>query len=93
MKYIHLLGMAVVDKVTGFAGIVTSVGYDLYGCVQVVVTPVMKDGKREDSCWFDAHRLEVVGTKPVMEVPDFSSKPVSEAKDKGPADKPPMSRY
>ena len=40
-------------------------------CVQSIVTPEVKDGKLEDSRWFDTKRLEVLDTTPVMDVPTF----------------------
>lgn len=86
MKDIYLLGLKVRDQVTGFEGVVTSIGYDLYGCIQAVVTPEFKNGKREDSGWFDTKRLVVLSKTPVMQVPDF----VTVA---GPEQKPPLERY
>lgn len=72
VKDMKLLGLRVCDLVTGFTGIVSSISYDLYGCVQAVVTPgVSKDGKAEDGRWFDTKRLTVLDPKPVMEVPCF----------------------
>lgn len=71
---IDLLGMLAVDKVSGFEGVVTSVSFDLFGCVQCVLSPpAQKDGKLEDSRWFDVHRLEIKSTKRVLEVPDFKA--------------------
>lgn len=82
MLYMDLLGKKGTDTVTGFKGIVTSVGYDLYGCVQVILCPeATKEGKLEDSRWFDAKRIVVTG-KPVMDVPNF------EIKEKGEEDGP-----
>jgi len=37
-KHIEFLGKTVVDKVTNFKGAVTSICFDLYGCVQVILT-------------------------------------------------------
>ena len=49
-----LLGLKVRDRVTGFEGIASTIGFDLYGCVQALVTPEMdKEGKLADSRWFD----------------------------------------
>jgi len=77
-----LLGLRVKDRVTGFKGVVSSIAFDLYGCVQAVVNPGMgKDGKLGDSAWHDVARLQVIDKKPVMPVPDFEYK-------KGPAEKP-----
>jgi len=69
MKYLNLLGLKVRDKVTNFEGIVTSVSYDLYGCIQTVVTPQIKDEQKESeskSRWFDAQRLKIIDNNPVM---------------------------
>ena len=70
LKDLKLLGFPVRDRVTGFEGIVSSVGFDLYGCVMAIVTPLVdKDKKQGEHHWFDTKRLEVTGDKPVMEVP------------------------
>ena len=82
---LSLLGKKATDKVTGFEGIVTSVCFDLYGCIQCIVCPsVGKDTKLGDSHWFDSKRLKISG-KPVMEVPIFDSVPGPEAKPAFPA--------
>ena len=87
-KHLGYLGLKVRDKVTGFKGTVTSVGFDLYGCVQVIVNPGLdKSGKPGESLWFDIARLEKTSMKPVMEVPNFDFGPVAEGL-KGPAEKP-----
>lgn len=65
-EYLELLGFKVRDVVTGFSGTVTSVSFDLYGCVQAIVSPEFKDGKIGDSHWFDLKRLKVESADPVM---------------------------
>ena len=86
--HLNLLGMRVQDRVTGFTGVVSSVGFDLYGCVQAIVNPgADKTGKLQDSQWFDVGRLKMLGTKPVMDRPNFDFGPSAEGK-KGPAEKP-----
>ena len=88
MKHIEILGFKVKDKVTGIKGVATTVSFDLYGCIQVVISrEVDKDGKTLDSRWFDINRLEVSGKTRVMEPPNFDFGPVSEGK-KGAAEKP-----
>jgi hypothetical protein len=83
-----MLGLKVEDKVTGYKGIVCSVGFDLYGCIQVIVNPgIDKDGKFQESSWLDISRLKVIDKKPVMDRPNFEFGPVAEGK-KGPAEKP-----
>lgn len=76
------------DKVTGFSGIVASVGFDLYGCIQAIVNPGLdKDGKMKDSVWFDVGRLEKTGGNRVMSPPDFEDGQQAQGL-QGPAEKP-----
>lgn len=83
-KHIGLLGLRVRDKVTGFEGVVTTVGFELYGCVQAVVHPGLdKDGKARDSTWFDVSRLTILSDTPVMDVPNFVSVPVARGEQGG----------
>lgn len=74
MKDFNLLGLKVKDRVTGCTGVVTSISYDLYGCVQAIVTPFAdKDGQHKDSRWYDTKRLIVLDQTPVMAVPSFDT--------------------
>ena len=83
-KHLELLGRQVKDKVTGFVGVVESICFDLYGCVQAVVRQkVGKDGKQMDAHYFDVKRLDPVGAR-VMPKPAFG--PVGT--EAGPAQKP-----
>lgn len=87
-RHLDLLGMKVEDKVTGFSGVVTSVSFDLYGCIQAIINPGSdKDGKIMESHWFDVSRLVVKGDYPVMRRPNFQVGPVAEG-DQGAAEKP-----
>lgn len=87
-KHLKLLGIVVEDKVTGFKGTVTSIAFDLFGCIQAIVTPFAgKEGKVEDSRWFDVQRLIIKKKNPVMDMPDFGSVKIAEGK-KGPIEKP-----
>jgi hypothetical protein len=82
---IALLGLKARDRVTGFAGVISSVTFDLYGCVQAIVTPpVGKDGKTCESNWFDIKRLET--SRRVMGVPDFGGTKFGD--EKGAAERP-----
>lgn len=86
-KHLGLLGHAVEDRVSGFSGIVASVSFDLYGCIQLVVTPrVGADGKNGDSQWFDVSRLRVLDGDPVMPTPNYEYGPVARG-EHGPASK------
>ena len=86
-KHMDLLGLNVRDKVTGFEGVVNSISFDLFGCVQAVVAPKVNEGKIGDSHWFDVSRLQVLSDTPVMDTPDFEKGYIAEGL-KGPADKP-----
>lgn len=88
-KTIQLLGRCGKDKVTGFVGVITSVGFDLFGCIQVVLSPQVRDGKTEDGRWFDVQRIELTSESRVMPVPAFSAVATEPEKYKhGAADKP-----
>ncbi len=65
--YRELLGHKVRDRVTDLEGTVTSVAFDLYGCVSAWVTPPFdKKGNKSDGGWLDAKRLVVLSKQPVM---------------------------
>lgn len=87
-SHFDLLGYEVKDAVTGYTGVVTSLSFDLYGCIQGVVTPPMdKDKKIDNGNWFDVTRLVVLSKKPVMPLPNFSEGYIAEGK-KGCSQKP-----
>jgi hypothetical protein len=87
-NHIKLLGLKVKDRVTGFRGVVTTISFDLYGCIQAVVHPGLgKDKKLGDCQWFDVNRLAVESHVPVMDRPDFVSGLQAEGK-QGAAEKP-----
>lgn len=80
-EHLDLLGYVVRDKVTGFAGVVTSVTFDLFGCVQALVSPMAgKDNKMPEREWFDTKRLAQVSNKQVMPAPTFEAIPGGENK-------------
>jgi hypothetical protein len=83
-----LLGLKVKDQVTGMTGVVASISFDLYGCVQAVLNPGLdKDGKLKDQHYFDVSRLKILDKKPVMQPPDYDYGPVAEGL-QGAAEKP-----
>ena len=73
-RHLSLLGKKVRDRVTQLDGIVESVSFDLYGCVQASFrrSGVDKDGKLYEGYWFDVKRLVVTDDTAVMDVPNFS---------------------
>ena len=81
-KHLCLLGLKVKDKVSGFEGVVQSISFDLFGCIQADVRAacVDKDGKLKDGYWFDVTRLHVLSRKPVMDIPDFDMGYISEGR-------------
>lgn len=92
VNHLQILGLPVRDRVTKFKGTASSVVYDLYGCIQVSITPeIDKDGKAGEIRWYDVARLEVLGTKSIVPLPDYSKGYVAEGR-KGPNEsRPPMS--
>jgi len=88
-KHLDLLGHKVQDKVSDFNGIVISMSFDLYGCIQADVRPTEldKDGKMRIGSWLDVNRLEVLSKKPIMNPPNFKWGEIAEGK-KGPAKLP-----
>lgn len=93
MKELEILGYHVRDKVTQFEGIADSVAFDLYGCVQVSVTPPHTDPSKDKpkGYWHDFARLVKLTDVRVMEPPiDWlcAAEEKQLAVPKGPAEKP-----
>jgi len=88
-RSLALLGTVMKDRVTGFTGMVSSVSFDAYGCVQCVLTPPKKkDGTLGDGHWFDVKRLQPVGAKQLrLMAPNFDKAFGDEG---GAAEKPAM---
>lgn len=86
-KHLNYLGRKAKDRVTGFAGVVSSVSFDLYGCIQAAVTPpVDEKGALPDGRWFDIQRLELADADRVMPLPTWVAEPAKHVH--GPAEKP-----
>ena len=89
-KYFEVFGRKVRDVVTGFEGTCTSIGFDLYGCVQAVITPSMNEKKEiPDGRWLDIARIVVLDKQPVMPLPTFAAVETVH----GPAEKPRHPRW
>lgn len=83
-KHMSILGKSVKDRVTGKTGVATSIAFDLYGCIQVILTPKAdKENKTGDGHWYDIRRLEITDNVPVMAIPDFDLGYISEGKKGG----------
>lgn len=98
-EVLGMLGKRARDRVTGFEGVIASACFDLYGCVQLTLTPPVKPETMGDKDagygrWFDASRIEITDHNRVMEVPggfeSYYAKPASQVR--GPAEKPPRER-
>lgn len=79
MNNAHLsyLGFTAKDKVTGFEGVITSISFDLYGCIQAIVTP--RNHKKGQGRWFDVARLEIFeDAGRVLEPPIFADGPFAD---------------
>lgn len=86
-RHLSLLGRTATDKVTKFRGTVTTISFDLYGCVQAIVTPPVGEKlELRDGRWFDVCRLHVYGER-CMEPPNFEEGPEARG-EKGGYDKP-----
>ena len=83
-KHFKLLGLPVRDKITNKEGIVVSLSFDLYGCIQVLITT---QGNAAQSHWIDVNRVTVLSKKVAMDRPDYTKHLISDGK-KGPAIKP-----
>lgn len=71
-EYFKLLGHEVKDKVSEIRGVVNSIGFDLFGCIQAEVRPIKLNHEGKLSgFWLDISRLEILTDKPLMEPPDF----------------------
>ena len=85
-QYMRFLGENVRDKLTGIKGTATSISFDLYGCVQVIIKQrADKDGKVPESFWHDVKRLEILPGEHIIPVPNFGliptgTEPGSESK-------------
>ena len=88
-KHLDLLGHKVKDRMSDLEGVVISISFDLYGCIQADVRPTTldKDGYIKNGMWLDVSRIKILSTKPEMEQPNFEWGKVAEGK-KGPANLP-----
>ena len=86
-NHITMLGLQVEDAVTGFRGVVTTISFDLYGCIQAIVTPpIGDDDDMKEGKWFDITRLNIKDGIHIMSIPDFNKGYVAQGK-KGCAEK------
>ena len=80
-QHFKMLGQKAHDVVTGFSGVVTSLSFDLYGCVQVIITPSIDDkGIVQNGNWFDVGRVQLLSIEPVMPIPNFDSGYIAEGR-------------
>jgi hypothetical protein len=84
-KALGLLGSRQRDLVTGLTGVITSVSFDINGCIQVAIKPPAENGKMMDGCWIDVDRIEENGTRAF---PAFPFLERERERVPGPAEKP-----
>ena len=89
---IDILGYEVKDVITGINGVATSMSFDLYGCVQILVRPGMKENEKglPEAHWFDLNRVKITKKKRIMKPIDFRSYPTMKVP--GPENKPPCGK-
>ena len=86
-EYLALLGKSGRDRISGYAGTIVAVSFDLFGCAQVILKPpIDKDGKLDTGHFFDVNRIEITDHARKMPVPNYPALPEQHAH--GPADKP-----
>lgn len=64
------LGYKLRDSITGFEGVVVGRGDHITGCNTYGLQPGAKDGKYEESRWFDENRLTVIDADVTRALPD-----------------------
>jgi len=93
MRYndvIEMLGSEAKDKITKQNGVISSIAFDLYGCIQVLLTPLKVENNHDIKVhgWFDINRMVITKKRKIMNHPSFENK-YSELKDvSGPSEKP-----
>lgn len=87
-KFFDLLGLVGMDRVTGIKGVIESLDFDLYGCVQVLINQgADESGKMKEKYWMDVRRIKILDANPVMEQPNFEYEYQADVK-QGAAGKP-----
>lgn len=67
-KHLGLLGFKIEDKVTGLKGVVTSISFDLYGCIQALIVPTSGNTAEVFApVWLDVARLKPKSKKPIIQ--------------------------
>jgi len=67
---VNILGRYARDKITGIFGPITSVSFDLNGCVQCIINRGLdKDGKPYEGYWMDIQRMDLEPSDPIMPLP------------------------
>lgn len=70
LENIELLGKKVVDKMSGAKGVITSISFDLSGCIQGTITS--QSGKTPElSFWYDIKQFKVISKIPIVEPPNY----------------------
>ena len=73
--HLGLLGYRCRDLLTRFEGVVTSISFDVNGCVQALVLAGHDDKGGRISSWFDTKSLEKISHGPLVRQPNFIDVP------------------
>ncbi len=63
LQYVEQLGYEARDKITGLKGVITSVSFDVSGCIQYLLLLKPSEGKYPESYWLDVNRIEIFKKK------------------------------
>lgn len=95
LSHFTLLGKKGRDRVTGMTGVISCLSFDLYGCIQVTLTPSVNKDKPDEypkSTWFDVSRIEVLDNNPVMDHKFTGNDIILEGSKGADNNKPPMNK-
>jgi hypothetical protein len=87
---IDLLGFKARDKVNGCTGVITSIAFDLTGCVQAHMNRGFDEkGAKLDNFWHDVQCLEIYSEEGrIIPIPDFDGRKLTPSTyDSGPMEK------
>jgi len=87
--HVNKLGFPAKDILTGMTGVISSISFDINGCIQGWIQPSMKEDKTvPEGKWIDVARLELTSETPVIRSPNYVEGVIADggsgASDKGP---------
>ena len=74
MEHFKFLGFRAKDVIAGAEGVITSIAFDISGCVQGFLSRGFdKEGKRLEGYWIDTKQILIMSKSAVMPAPAFLS--------------------